>query len=624
MPPPGAIPPYMLKAADLLDAGRHQDAKSLLMLSAKKGAPARAFMLLALACEGLAEREAALFHFERARAADPRDPEIALQSADLLQNAGRIDEALRVIDAFHRSSPPDPALLMLRSAILAKSGRAQEALAAAEDGLRILPGNIDLLSAKGLALQSLSRYDEAIAAYREGNVGMRVAQALQELNDIYNVIDEARADVVRAPREVSTHGFLAWAMNYDDRASVAEVTAAHVAYGDAVAAKITPDQRWKCVPIPDRRLRVGIVSPDLRQHAVVSFLRPLLTHYDKSRCEILCYSISPVSDRITQELKGLVDGWRDLPNAAEGVIAERCRDDAVDVLIDLCGLTRGNKTSAFGYTPAPVQVTYLGYPNTTGLRTMNYRVVDAITDPPGSEGAATETLLRVDPCFLCYTPLVGAPDLQERVPARDRPIALGSFNLPMKMSATNLRLWARVLEALPSATLLLKHATLSSQPIHDVLLRRMREAGVDVSRVRIVPPTKGYFEHLATYFDMDIALDTYPYHGTTTTCEAMWMGVPVVTLAGDRHAARVGCSLLSVVGASELIATDADDYVRRVVELAGDPVRLGRYHSPGPEGLRARMLASPLCDGPRFARSFESLIRGAWKSWCASRGSDRA
>ncbi|MBY0310524.1 MAG: tetratricopeptide repeat protein [Phycisphaerales bacterium] len=620
MPPPGAPPPYLIKAAELMDAGRFQDAKALLLLSTKKAAPARAFMLLALACEGQGEREAALFHFQRARAADPLDAEIALQYADLLSAAKKPEEAIRTIDAFHKSALPNPPLLMLRSVILSRLGRHDEALKAADDGLKLAPGNIDLLSAKGVALQAMARYDEAIAVLRNANVPARIAPICVELGEPYLAVDEGRMDALRVPDEPSSHGFLAFAMNYDDRVSREELFAVHRAYGQAVARKITPSAQWKCSPDPDRRLRIGFVSPDLRQHAVVSFFRPILTHYDKSEWELRCYSIYGTEDRMSEELKGLSDGWRFIPNAAEGALAEICRDDGVDVLIDLAGLTRAHKLGCFGYTPAPVQMTYLGYPNTTGLSTMGYRLIDAITDPPGSESLATEKLLRLDPCFLCYTPLVDAPVLRERVPLEGRPIALGSFNLPMKMSATNLGLWARVMAALPDATLLLKHATLTSPPIFDVLRRRMSEAGMDLSRVKIVPPTKGYQDHLATYFDMDIALDTYPYHGTTTTCEAMWMGVPVVTLEGDRHASRVGCSLLSVVGAPELIAKDADDYVDRVVALARDHDRLRRYHSDGAEGLRARMLSSPLCDGPRFCRGMEKLVRGAWRDWCQTRG----
>lgn len=619
MPPPGAPPPYLAKAAALMDSGRFQEAKSLLLLSTKKGAPARALMLLALACEGQGERDAALFHLQRARAADPLDAEVALQYADLLNSSRKSDEAIRAIDAFHKAAPPNPPLLMLRSVILARLGRAEEALRAADDGLKIAPGSVDLLTARGVALQTMGRYDEALAVFRASKVPARIMPICFELGEPYLAVDEGRLDIARVPDEPSAYGTLACAMNYDDRLSTEEILAMHKAYGLAVARKITPINQWKCSPDPERRLRVGFLSPDLRQHAVVSFFRPILTHHDRREWDVRCYSITGAEDRVSDELKQLCDGWRFLPNAAEAALAETCREDAIDVLIDLAGLTRSHKLGCFGYAPAPVQMTYLGYPNTTGLATMGYRLIDAITDPPGSEALATEKLLRLDPCFLCYTPLVNAPELRDRPPLEGRPIALGSFNLPLKMSATNLRLWARVQQALPEATILLKHATLTSPPIFDVLRRRMGEAGMDLSRVKIVPPTQGYAEHLAAYFDMDIALDTFPYHGTTTTCEAMWMGVPVVTLEGDRHAARVGCSLLSVVGAPELIAKNADAYVDRVVELSRDHDRLRRYHSSGPGGLRQRMIASPLCDGPRFCRGMEQLVRGAWRDWCRSR-----
>ncbi|MFI4976963.1 MAG: glycosyltransferase, partial [Caulobacterales bacterium] len=272
-----------------------------------------------------------------------------------------------------------------------------------------------------------------------------------------------------------------------------------------------------------------------------------------------------------------------------------------------------NRLTMFALKPAPVQATWLGYPNTTGLAAMDYRLVDAVTDPPGEADAfATETLVRLEDGFLCYGP---PPDAPEPAPPPSRAsgvVTFGSFNNPSKLGDATLDAWAKLLERLPAARLLLKGGAFSDEGARQWFHARFEQRGVAPERVQL----KGYAahtaDHLALYADIDIGLDPFPYNGTTTTCEALWMGVPVVALLGDRHAARVSASLLTRVGLEELIATDAPAYVDIAARLAGDPARLAEIRRT----LRPRMAASPLTDAPAFARKLERAYRQMWTRWC--------
>jgi predicted O-linked N-acetylglucosamine transferase (SPINDLY family) len=265
--------------------------------------------------------------------------------------------------------------------------------------------------------------------------------------------------------------------------------------------------------------------------------------------------------------------------------------------------------------PAPVQMTYIGYPNTTGLADADYRIVDSVTDPAGAEAFVTEKLLRLDPCFLCYLPPEGAPEPTTQR-ASESGVVFGSFNALFKIDDATLELWAQVLRAVPESTLLLKYFGLESAGVREDLLGRFRAAGVDGARIVLDGPGTSAREMMGAYARMDIALDTYPYHGTTTTCEALLMGVPVVTLQGRVCAARVGGSLLGAVGLSELVAEAPEEYVRIAARLAGDVGALAR----GRAALRERVLASPLCDIPGAAARLGHALRECWRAACASDG----
>jgi protein O-GlcNAc transferase len=331
--------------------------------------------------------------------------------------------------------------------------------------------------------------------------------------------------------------------------------------------------------------------------------------------EVFCYAEVKRPDIITGDLRRLADRWLVTVGLSDDELAERIRADGIDILVDLAGHTANNRLRLFARKPAPVQVTWLGYPNTTGLEAIDCRLVDAVTDPVGEADAwASETLVRLEGGFLCYGALKDAPEPTVPRCLKTGTVTFGSFNNPAKLSAATLEIWAKLLSRLPHARLLLKGEPFADEATRALFLARLGERGVAAERVELVAWLPNATAHLAFYHQVDIALDPFPYNGTTTTCEALWMGVPVVTLRGDRHAGRVGASLLTQIGLTDLIANSVEEYLEIAVALARNPERLSDLRRV----LRSRMAASPLCDGPAFARKMESAFRTMWQYWCES------
>lgn len=359
-----------------------------------------------------------------------------------------------------------------------------------------------------------------------------------------------------------------------------------------------------------RRLRIGYVSPDMRNHAVMFFLEPLMKAHDRNAVELFCYADVYQPDDATARLQALSDGWRSAAGVPDERLTELIRADGIDILVDLAGHSANNRLPVFARKPAPIQVTWLGFPNTTGMTTMDYRLVDDITDPPGvADPLASETLVRLENGFLCYQPPAEAP-APAPAPCLDNGfITFGSFNNLAKLSPETFEAWGRLLKRLPTARLLIKSYLLADEGACALCLERLAEHGIEAGRVTLLQGIADKAGHLAGYHRVDIGLDAFPYNGTTTTCDALWMGVPVVTLTGNSHAGRVGASLLTRVGLSNLVAPDIAGYVDIAAGLAADPSALATLRA----NLRPRMGASPLCDGPAFAATVEAAYRRMWQ-----------
>jgi predicted O-linked N-acetylglucosamine transferase (SPINDLY family) len=366
---------------------------------------------------------------------------------------------------------------------------------------------------------------------------------------------------------------------------------------------------------PERKLRIGYLSPDFRAHSVAYFIAPLLEAHDRNVVEVTCYASGFIEDGMTARIRKGADRWRKVFRMSNEDLAALIQEDYIDVLIELSGHTGDNRLGMLAERVAPVQVTYLGYPNTTGLVNMDYRITDKIADPEGvSDEWHSEKLLRIDGGFLAYSPPLAAEDAPvAELPARkNKYLTFGSFNNLAKLNDGVLEIWSTILSKIPDSRLLLKARGLRDEGVKSRILDALVVHGkVDEARIRLLAHEREKIDHLKIYDQVDLALDTFPYNGTTTTCEAMWMGVPVLTLEGSRHAGRVGTSLLSRLGLSDFIAKDSADYIEKAVAWAGRIADLAELRS----SLRGRLMASPLMDAGRLARGLEAAYRQAWQDY---------
>jgi protein O-GlcNAc transferase len=356
-----------------------------------------------------------------------------------------------------------------------------------------------------------------------------------------------------------------------------------------------------------QRLRVGMISPDFRRHSCASFLGPLFAHRDRQAFELVAYSDNPADDEITTTLRAAVDVWRPVSHLNDVTVAEAIADDRIDILVDLCGHMAGNRLPVFALQPAPVQVSWLGYPDTTGVDAIKFRLTDAISDPPGMTVALhSETLWRLPRCFLAFGPDGAAPPAGRNTDGDG--VVFGSFNHLPKVTPAVVAAWSRILAAVPGSRLLMKAKRLGEPETRERYLKLFSEHGIAEAHLDLIGWQDAPQDHLALYQRIDIALDPFPYNGTTTTCEALWMGVPVVTLAGTRHAGRVGASLLNAVGLESCVARTIDEYVALAAGLATGAAP----DVPRGEDLRRQMAQSALCDGRAFAAAFAEALRGMW------------
>jgi len=365
---------------------------------------------------------------------------------------------------------------------------------------------------------------------------------------------------------------------------------------------------------PQRVLRVGYVSADFRRHSVAYFLRGLVASHDRERVRVYCYSNVERADAVTAEFQLLADEWRPVTGLPDEAMAELVRADGIDILVDLGGHTGGNRLLVFARKPAPIQVSWLGYPNTTGLQAIDYRLTDEIADPPGEADALhTEALVRLPGGFLCFRPgiAVAGAAVTPRDAGADR-MTFGSFNTLSKVTSDVIRAWAEVLNGIPGSRLLIKSETLDEAGARSRITGAFAAHGVEPERIELLPWIEDYAQHMALYSRVDVALDTFPYNGTTTTCEALWMGVPVVTLRGNRHAARVGASVLYHAGLPQWIAESEPGYIALATGSAADlpALRLSR------PAIAERVRTSVLTNQARFTDELEGVYRRIWATYC--------
>lgn len=559
----------------------------------------------------------------------PQSPELNNAMAIVLLKLKDYERGMYFAARACALAPNQPTLLNSLGGLQALSEKNEEAIRTFEKALALDPSNNNARIGIANALCAVGRPAAAVDHARIGllhnpeDVGMivRLCSASFAAGDAPPVVEWATQCLRRFPEQRNAAVGLSFALNYVDGVSREEIFRAHRLVGE-LTEKLIDAEGGVLPPAPnsrepDRRLKIALVSADFKEHSVSYFLEAIMKHLDRAGYELWCYSACEKPDARTRYLESLADRWADVATLDNDTLARRIREDGIDVAFELAGHTEGQKLPCFAFRPAPVQVTYCGYPNTTGLTAIGYRLVDSLTDPPGAERFHTEKLVRLDPCFLCYTPLPEAPEpAAPAFESRAGQVSFGSFNTLLKVTDRVVQTWARLVQAVPGSRLVLKGTQIVGAEGRERFAARLRAAGLRDEQFHLLTHAKSQAEHLALYREVDIALDPFPYNGTTTTCEAAWMGLPTVTLEGDSHAGRVGVSLLTAMGLSDLVARDTDEYVKLAAALAADKDRLRDLR----RNLRDRLRQGPLCDAPAFAQRFGAAVRMMWREWCAGGG----
>jgi predicted O-linked N-acetylglucosamine transferase (SPINDLY family) len=569
----------------LADLGRHAEAEPHLIRTLKKSPQ------MAEVWENLARCQKAMGLPHEALDSLTKFAEIQPGNVNAHELLGELTATVNGFAAaephFRKATEIDPSMAIAWSnlglSLLEKSGHISEGMECLDKALQLDPFLVAASSARALGLQRLYQTEESL--------------------DLHNSILWMEPQNARV---LSARNMLLNYLPRQDRKSVFE---GHKEFGalfqkDEFQVFFNPQE-------PDKKLRVGFISPDLRHHSVAFFLKPLLQNLDPSRVQTLLYHCHHTDDATSAALRKLASKWTNLNGVEDEAAAALIQRDAPDILIDLAGHSAMNRLPLLARGLAPVQISYLGYPNTTGVPAITHRLVDEITDPSGdSDAFATEKLIRFSPCAWAYEAPSEAPS--PAMPDAASPVTFGSFNNFLKVTDDTLSVWSKILNRVPNSRLFIKSVYLDDPEVRKNVLERLASAGIAEDRVEL----SGFFaatqDHLAAYNRVDVALDTFPYNGTTTTCEALWMGVPVVSLIGDRHAARVGLSLLTAVGHPEWAAESEDAYIEKAVALAQDRALRSQLR----ESLRSKVAVSILSDHQRQAARFETALREIWAEWC--------
>jgi len=590
-PPRKAAPgdPDALYAQGMLAyrGGRADAAIDLLRRAIAKNDSVAAYHLgLARSFSALRRYPEAIAAFERVLTLTPADPNLHVGAGLACAQAGRTDDAAM---HFERALSLDPAFAMAHynlGVVRLSAGHVDEAVISFQRALDLDPKHTQAQLNLGTALVRQGQVDAALACFKHAlELKPDDRHANYNLGLAHLYADAEPGERYTWHRHVASH----WEAPFRDQ------------------VRIFPN-----APDPERRLKLGYVSPDFRQHSIAYFIEPVLAHHDRSRFEIYCYFNDERYDGVSERIERLADHWRSCHGMSDEQLAARIEQDGIDILVDLAGHMAGNRLPVFARKPAPVQVNYLGYPATTGLTAMDYRLVSADTDPPGEERWHSEELWRLPRSLWCYRPPQGMPEVATDPPVLGNGfVTFGSMNNISKLSPRTIRVWTEIMRSLPGARLVLtgipEHAGRAG------LYERFESRGVDAGRLFIHDrlPIDDYWKLLGT---IDVVLDPFPYNGTTTTCETLWAGVPVVSLIGRSSVERSGYALLKSIGLTGLAVPDEAAYIASATGLGSDPQRLQALRS----GLRERIEASALRDEPGFTRDLEAAYCDMWRRWCST------
>lgn len=560
-------------------------------------------------------------HYRKALKISPDRLQSHIGLAQIFLRLGRRDQAVAAFDIVAKGAGDDALLLADLATMQWRYKFRHEAVAILRRIADLRPGFADSHTNLARALGKIWELEVALRACdRALAIEPDNTEALQ-LRGV-NLVKQGRVDegleVYRRARDLDPEGEDSFASAlfsslYSDRLTPQEIADLHTSnmsvWNDGKKPVITS---YANIPDPDRPLRIGYLSPDFKaQHPVAIFIEPVLRHQDNNQIESFCYSSVDAIDATTAKFERLSQHWREVYGWHDSRLVNQIRQDRIDILIDLAGHTAGSRLRALCDRPAPVQACFIGYPHSTGLAAIDYLIADPVVCPPGNDHLCSESVARLDGCVFCFSPDQESPPV-DMAGARGRTnVTFGSFNNVPKLTPTTISLWAQILSRLPDARLKLKAAPFTDRATRERYWKLFEDRGIERNRVDIVGPTP-LFEMMVEYGDIDIALDPVPYNGGTTTFQALWMGVPVVTLAGGNFCSRMSASILSGIGLTELVAGTPEDYVDIAVGLA-----INRDRALGlREAMRDRLLESHLCDAPAYTRNIETLYRDMWRRWC--------
>eukprot|EP01083_Nonionella_stella_P065957 173267_1 len=536
----------------------------------------------------------AVICYETAIAFRPKCAEAYNNLGVIYKERGNLPKAIQYYEKALQANPNFSHTLNNLGVIYTMMGKIEEAHQYCRRAIEVNPGYAEAYNNLGVLYRDEGRIPEAIKSYE----------------------DCLRID----PNSRNAGQNRLLAMNYLAGLDIHSVTEAHRDWGTRFVKQHKQFTSWPSELTTNRKLRIGFVSPDFFAHSVSYFIEAPLKYFNREQFDVFCYSNVSKEDDKTALLKKYGHHWRNVFGLDTDKVSEQIRSDRVDILVELACHTSGNRLDVMAQKPAPLQVTWIGYPNSSGLPTIDYRIGDYVADEPTCGQQFVEKLVRVPRpfTFLCYTPYLLAPDVAPTPAAINKFVTFGSFNNLAKVSGSVISLWSAIMGKVPHSRLVMKSKPFASETVQNSVLSSFERCGIERKRIDLLPLMASTKEHLRSYANIDISLDTFPYAGTTTTCESLYMGVPVVTLAGKCHAQNVGVSLLTAIGCSKLVARSEDQYLRTAVRLAttmdedGELIDLKETR----RNMRAKMLSSPLCDGASFTAMMEGVFRNMWQHWC--------
>ena len=595
----------------------------------------------------------AVKHYQQALVNKPDYVEACCGLGNTLRLQGRIDKAIESFRQAASIRPDYPAAHVLLGEALRETGSLSNVVTHYRQSVKLCPNSPEVLNGLGNVLKEMRHYNEAIecfyrairlkpySAELHNNLGNtlkeqgRIGEAIKQLEralELKPEFAEARNNLGNAfleqgrlkeaitcyqealrlwPEDAGTYSNYLYAINYSPDHDAAEVFAEHVRFAERHEVPLTKyikPHHNSCDE--SRRLRIGYVSPDFCGHSVAYFLEPVLASHDQDQFEIYCYYNNVVEDEVTRRLQGYASHWRVIAGVPDGQVARIIRDDRIDILVDLAGHTAMNRLLVFARKPAPVQATWVGYLNTTGLSSMDYRITDSYACPPGQyEHLHTEELLRLPVVQGCYRPPAESPVVSPAPFLDAGYITFGSFNNLAKVTSEVIRCWSGILTAVPDSHLLMVARGLEQGG--ERVLAEFNSHGIVSGRL-VLMGAQPLSSYLALHNQVDIQLDTFPYTGGTVTCHSLWMGVPVVTMTGNAVTSRNGASIIGSLGLDEMVAHSMDEYITIAKGLAGDPERLQDLRGV----MRERMQASPIMKPGQVTDALEKAYKRIWEKWC--------